>query len=997
MKKMTKVMSVLLAAAMLLTMTACGGPADNGSSTAPSTTTKPNGNVPDGKINYTVKVQSIGGMVLENVDIVIRQGDSTVDVGRTDATGTKTFRLAAGKEYTVELANVPAGYEVRESYSFNGTSCEISLLSSVIKGEEFGGKKFQLGDIMYDFTFTDHSAYICPECGELNDVQHFVDDRGNYVVNEDQVCAKCQASLKGAAYPTTTLAETLEEKKMVMLNFWYQGCTWCKKEFPAINTVYGNFKDKAEVFALNDRLGQTFGDVAGWRNEDNLDFPMGLISNGMGIGSFGGEGWPMTVIIDRYGMIAMAHSGAITSTSTWDQIFKFFTADDYKQKLVREPGDIVTQTPVTEVFPGNEAVGEAINQGNINVSYRPASEASDGEDWEYIWPFVTTTYDGKTCIKASNAGIDTSYAILYADVELKAGQAIAFDYIISTELYNDVVYVIVNGEAICQMYGTDENPRWETCYPWVALEDGVYEVAICYAKDGSNNAGDDTIYIDNMRVVDQSEIQVETFIPRQAAVEQADGTYKYVEVVYNEADGYYHVGSENGPLLLANLMSYTQLIPDNFIYYLALKGAFVKNGYDYCNDLTPFASYANNSAVNGFCTVTRELAEILKVVAEIKGYEGTEEEWLKTCEYYDVYGADGAQMEDPIKGLAPFSAPEAVLGTWKLNGITMQWVFTPAPGVGELPAGDYNYFFYDRIIMPRGKFFKFTPKESGAYRFTSHATNSDGIEGWIFTEEDFIDRDPLYTHVTEERFSVADAGNISMIYYMEAGQTYYIDMAFWDVNATGYIPFDVEFLGATYDMFRQASPAFFTFKEDTQFTIDGGVEVVLGEDGVYYHVRGRDENGNPILGSKLYADFTRPNAVFYASLETLIEKGYFDFTKNAHDQEVLTYLKNNNYDVEATREYLKRMWGRDYDEYAELYQLEEIFLGIYHGKGEDLTDEIKAFMDAMETDETLVTYGCVEVTEELARLLQALMDKFTFPDVEYSWRKLCYYFDYMGQ
>ena len=55
MKKMTKVMSVLLAAAMLLTMTACGGPADNGSSTAPSTTTKPNGNVPDGKINYTVK------------------------------------------------------------------------------------------------------------------------------------------------------------------------------------------------------------------------------------------------------------------------------------------------------------------------------------------------------------------------------------------------------------------------------------------------------------------------------------------------------------------------------------------------------------------------------------------------------------------------------------------------------------------------------------------------------------------------------------------------------------------------------------------------------------------------------------------------------------------------------------------------------------------------------------------------------------------------------
>ena len=41
--------------------------------------------------------------------------------------------------------------------------------------------------------------------------------------------------------------------------------------------------------------------------------------------------------------------------------------------------------------------------------------------------------------------------------------------------------------------------------------------------------------------------------------------------------------------------------------------------------------------------------------------------------------------------------------------------------------------------------------------------------------------------------------------------------------------------------------------------------------------------------------------------------------------------------------------------------------------------------------------GCVVVTAELAELLQMLMDKFTFEGVEYSWCKLCYYYDYMGQ
>ena len=949
MKKLTKFMSLLLAVAMVLTMVACQGTQDPSSSSSAPDTTPSSTPGPDGKVSYVVSVQTAGGLPLEKVDIEISSGDSLIDVGATGADGTFTFKLAAGKEYSVALGNVPAGYTAEESYSFDGNSCVIKLTSSVITDEKISSStQFKLGDIMYDFEFVDSDGI------------------------------------------TRKLSETLAEKKMVMLNFWYSDCSWCYKEFPAINTVYGDFKNDIEIFALNDYPGETMDDVKSWKHSEmNLQFPMGLITNGLGIGSFGGGGWPMTVIIDRYGMVAMAHAGAITSEYMWKQLFTHFTAADYKQVLIEKPTDFVETEKPTVPFPGNEVIGNAINQGNINVNYFPADEKTDGEAWKYVWPFVETTFNGETCVKASNNRVDSSYAILYADVELKAGQAVGFDYIISSEQGMDVAVIIVDGNDIYQMSGYDTNQQWKTCYPWVALEDGTYRLAICYMKDGTSNVGDDTIYIDNMRVVDAKDIEVDSYIPRQAAVKQDDGTFSYVDLFYNEKDGYYHVGSVDGPLLLANLMGYTQFNKNDYVYNMA--DGLVQNGIDFREELTPFASYASNANLTGYCTVTKELADLLRAFAKIKGFENSDNEWLKLCEYYQAYGPNGTQLEDPIKGLAPFSAPQAVLGSWQKNETTGELEFHP-----ENPEnGGNNLFYYDRAIMPRGKIFAFTPSVSGAYRVTSHHTSVNGIDAWVFDAESFLTKEALYTYSAEERMWMTSE-QVHMVYYMEAGKTYYIDIAFWDVYEVGYIPFDLEFLGETYDMFRLASPGPFTYIEGTEYIIAGGVDIELGEDGYYYHVK-TDKDGNKVRGSKLYADFSQQTTIFNMPLTQMIEAGAFNFAMNEYDQEIMTYLRNNKGDVDATREYLKSMWGADYDLYAEAYKLEEILEGKYHGTGEDMTDEIKAFLDDMIDADGEPTDGCVVVNKELAELLQMLMDKFTFEGVEHSWRKLCYYFDYMGR
>ena len=101
-------------------------------------------------------------------------------------------------------------------------------------------------------------------------------------------------------------------------------------------------------------------------------------------------------------------------------------------------------------------------------------------------------------------------------------------------------------------------------------------------------------------------------------------------------------------------------------------------------------------------------------------------------------------------------------------------------------------------------------------------------------------------------------------------------------------------------------------------------------------------------------------------------------------------------DTEKTDEYLKTLWGEDYDTQAEEYQLTDVFAGRYHGKGEDYTSMVETYLDQIITTGPEECRGCVPVTEELAELLQLLMDKYTFQNVDHSWTKLCYYYDHIG-
>ncbi|MBQ9804945.1 MAG: hypothetical protein IJW49_00325 [Clostridia bacterium] len=500
-------------------------PDDDTTSTPDDSTTNPDEDLPDPPAvkteSYTVSIQSAGGLKLSGISVnVISKSDGRpviLNPGTTNESGLVSFELPTTEEYYVVLAAVPAGYSYNtEGYTFNADRISnITLTSSVIKPSgdvyhQFSDNEYVLGSVVHDFKFTDSDG-------------------------EEHI-----------------LSEILEDKKAVMLNFWYTTCSWCVEEFPAIEQAYLEYYDDVEILAL-DTLGDANTDIASFKNTYGLSFPMGAFDENAYY-AYGASGYPTTVMIDRYGVVCMINSGAILGDNAFQNLFSHFAADEYEQKLLTSAADLSPQEKPNVEMPTSEELNAALGTSDLVFYPEQLEELS-----EYSWPFIITEFDGQTCIKPSNSGKNYSYAFLHVDVPLEAGQAIVFEYYASSEYNADILSMRINGEDIYQISG-NFGTGWGSCCTYVANRAGTYTLTFMFLKDTTTHEGEDAVFVKNLRIVSEDEIDVPTYIPRDAATDQnadGDGYLTYPELFFNELDGYYHVGSETGPILLANLLSPT--------------------------------------------------------------------------------------------------------------------------------------------------------------------------------------------------------------------------------------------------------------------------------------------------------------------------------------------------------------------------------------------------------------------------------------------------------
>ncbi len=287
-----------------------------------------------------------------------------------------------------------------------------------------------------------------------------------------------------------TLSEALKEKKAVLINLWATWCGPCEMEFPYLQSAYEQYGDRVAVIALSTEKKDTPDVLTAYAEAHGLTFPIGSDST-VNLGSaFGVQGIPTNIIVDRFGYVAFIEAGAQPSVSAFTRLFDVFIDDDYTQTRLLK--SIPSGVPdVSAADPADLAA--ALNAAGGQIVF--ANEAD-----KYVWPMLPVEKDGRTAVCSTNAGEGEAASGLLARVSAAEGDMLAFDFATDTEALFDLLVIRVDGEKVKSFGGFHDWTAWA-----LPLEAGTHEISFRYEKDQAGNQGEDTVWLDNVRLVSGEE------------------------------------------------------------------------------------------------------------------------------------------------------------------------------------------------------------------------------------------------------------------------------------------------------------------------------------------------------------------------------------------------------------------------------------------------------------------------------------------------------------
>ena len=923
---------------------------------------------------YRVSVENAGGNFgFSGVTVTLKDGDTVIAeettkrVARTDSEGKPVLDdqgriiytqnayavfdsedISELGEYTIEVSGYPEGYHLNDNTTTqtlarNGWNGIVTITpSGILSGNAPNGTLYEIGEIVHDFSVTasDGSTWT------LSDQFKPVEEGG-------------------------------EGKDLVLLNFWATWCNPCKMEFPAINNASISYQDEVSVLAVSTTDANDA--VAAFKREQNLTFTM---AGGTNIpGFFGVSGIPHSVMIDRYGVVVFNHVGSMTATNDFTSRFDLFVGEEYDPTIIygtgayavggEEEGGSNNRIEPTVDDPAIEDVKNAFAGASSPFNFR--WDAND----PYAWPWLIS--DDGEYLYASNANIHNSYSILYTDFTANEGDVLCFDYKIGSEDGADALYLTLDGVAstIINLSGNHAS-KWQTCYAYVFrdYEAGEREMAFTFLKDGDTTAYEDVVYIKNLRIENVDNIKddpnVNANIFRYAATnpnDPASDAYKtsqfaeYITPVYNEEDGYYHVGTENGPILFANMTLTSQWHHETSAWLLAYNDLIWEGPINLKPYFENFAWEAVNTlTLNGYTAVTAQLQYLLTVMTKTvtagKAWQWTDgdetvygtphdKEWLELCVYFEHYG-DTPQYPDHMKGLTYNAAIE---------------VFENQDNLIEVP----------RQLNPRGFKYKFTAERGGVYKVYTTG-NADPV---LFLAEHDLNTyqttildwwdNRLIAEVDPETGLVD--GNLEFYWYFEEGETYYFLCTTY-LDQTASYNLRVEWKGETYSYLENAATGPYSTNLITNQLYlpdaiayeyaDPNETYTYAETGLqaagdgYYHAKNTDGT----LGSIIYLDVNRPTAFF-------LSDALYETILRVYDETTGEYTVPS----EKRPFYLD---GKDYTERLHVYCINAML------KSGDLN-------------------GFIEVDQELFEILQGITKSTYYEGIENDWLRLCYYYKVLGK
>lgn len=841
---------------------------------------------------YKVEVKSMGGLSINGVKVSAVLNGKTVAEG-ISLNGAIEFDLDAA-EYTlvVDESSLPSGYFVPEGSEFKTTAnkaeAKVTLSSSIIPTTAVSGTSYALGDIMYDFSFTD--------------------------------------ATDGIKY---TLSEIHSKYKAVLINFWYTTCGPCRSEFRPMQEAYEGYKNDIAIIALADSSKNDSKDVAEFRKEFGLTFYMAPDQAGLH-SLFGVMSWPTSVIVDRYGAIAYHdNSGAITNPTTWSALFAKFVSDDYSQD--NPDGDNSGDNDKLEwvkpdaglKMPSSEEISSAIvGKGSSKISNFRMGETEDAQIYSWPWLLKRDDNEGVNYFAAANTGAGYSFATFYVDFALESGDIIAYDYKINTEADCDILHVMLvdlkntaNSSRLTYYSGDSKGWKAENAI-YTANRSINVTLGFLYNKDPLKDAaeGEEIAAIKNLRVINASEIEEPTDSATAAAFGNiVGGKYESYETVkLNPADGYYHLYDKQtnkyGALLLADILENTawsaNIVGENSFttptsttaktslylisywqmsnYATAQKDGALVFSFDNTKDKHISNTLINNYywqnfSDNNYVPVTEELKEVLVTFTKAycvnngKGYY--DEQWLELCYYFMHYGelhptGDNCFVDtDPTSGLGKHNALPTLESTAE-----------------KRVANHVNVTKIITIDGGGGLFYKFKPSRSGVYHITTTVEEST-IDPLIMvrTLEDTVDDEFIAEfddNMSPDKFVARDGyyyiTDVNGYVYLDASTTYYLQCRFNQQQEIGEYDFYIEYFAEEYDYLRFCTTDDGAWSYNSKLTYYLAIDCALGPDRKYYAL-----NSDGTLGSLIYIDFVHPQ--YYDNnnntLWEMVEAGLFDFTK----------------------------------------------------------------------------------------------------------------------
>lgn len=236
---------------------------------------------PTEMVARTVVIRSAGGMALEGVKVVALDVEAV-----TDRDGRAVLTVPEGTG-AVTLDQVPLGYQAEAAYPLTGEETVVTLTSRPIPQEQGSPTALGLGDIMYDLTLETTDGPL-------------------------------------------TLSQVLEEKDVVLLQFWYSTCPHCRRGFSSLEVACSSYRQQVQVIAVDPLEKQEV--VARYKDERGISFPMAACPSSWRQ-IFGVHRYPATFVIDRYGMICLVHWGAMTDTAQIRAVLDAFVGDGYQQRV----------------------------------------------------------------------------------------------------------------------------------------------------------------------------------------------------------------------------------------------------------------------------------------------------------------------------------------------------------------------------------------------------------------------------------------------------------------------------------------------------------------------------------------------------------------------------------------------------------------------------------------------------------------------------------------